>query len=226
MRGMPSTSARAGTLERGLGQESGFDALERIGSTMRIQRDRSVYFEGDPADSYYKVLDGTIRLYSILSDGRRQIVQFVFPSQFFGLSCGDEHIMSAEAVTDATVVRYPRRHVDSLFASERNFARAAFDLANEELRAAQKQMILLGRRTAKERLAVFLLDMASSSPKGMSGAFFHLPMTRRDIADFLGLTIETVSRVFGQLKRSRYIELKGSHEVALRRPDDLAELVE
>jgi CRP/FNR family transcriptional regulator len=87
-------------------------------------------------------------------------------------------------------------------------------------------MILLGRRTAKERLAVFLLDMANSNPNGANTAFFHLPMTRRDIADYLGLTIETVSRVFGQLKRSRHIELKGSHEVALRRPDDLAELVE
>jgi CRP-like cAMP-binding protein len=226
MRGLPVTSARARVADVDRGKRSGFDALERVGSTVRIQRDRGIYFEGDSADNYYKVLEGTVRLYSILADGRRQIVQFVFPSQFFGLSSEKEYLISAEAVTDVALVRFPRRYVDSLFANERNFAREALDLANDELRAAQKQMILLGRRTAKERLAAFLLDMASSSPDGTNGAFFHLPMTRRDIADFLGLTIETVSRVFGQLKRSRHIELKGSHEVALRRPAELAELVE
>lgn len=201
------------------------DSLDRIGCTLRVERDRAIYLEGDPADSYYKVLDGTVRLYSILADGRRQIVQFVFSGQFFGLSCGETFTLSAEAVSDATLIRYPRRYFDTLFSTEHRFARIALDIANDELRAAQRQMILLGRRTAKERLAAFLLDMAEANGDEGSAPFFHLPMTRRDIADYLGLTIETVSRVFGQLKRARLIELRGSHEVALRRPQALKALV-
>jgi CRP/FNR family transcriptional regulator len=223
----PSSAYRPRAPEGESGGRAGLDMLDRIGSAMRIERERAIFLEGDPADHYYKVLSGTVRLYSMLADGRRQIVQFVFPSQFFGLSAAKDYAMSAEAVSDVSLIRYPRRHVDNLFASEHSIARVALDLANDELRAAQRQMILLGRRTARERLVVFLLDMADQAKPGEAdGAFFHLPMTRRDIADYLGLTIETVSRVFGQLKRARLIELKGSHDVALLKPQALSELIE
>lgn len=223
------SSSRAAPLphEGAAGERGGFALLDRIGSTVRLPRDRAIFFEGDSADHYFKVLGGTVRLFNMLSDGRRQIIAFVSHGGFFGFSSAKCHAVSAEAVSDVTLVRYPRRPVDRLVASDPALARLVLEVANDELRTAQKQMVLLGRRTAKERLVIFLLDLAHQSRReGTSGCFFHVPMTRRDIADYLGLTIETVSRVLGQLKRSHSIELQGTHDIALRRADELAALIE
>lgn len=204
-----------------------FSLLDRIGGAARFERDQTIFHEGDPADYYYKLLGGTVRLVSLLSDGRRQIVEFITPTQFFGFSAHDEYALMAEAVSDVVLVRYPRKHVDNLLIAEPHLARFVFSLASDELRTAQKQLVLLGRRTAKERLAAFLIDFAKRTKADRwNTGFFHLPMNRRDIADYLGLTIETVSRLFTELKRARYIELKDSHAIALSRPDALMLLAE
>lgn len=202
---------------------SPLDLLDRIGSTLHVERDQAIFFEGDPSEHYFKVLSGTVRLIRMLSDGRRQIVEFLHPGQFFGFIPGSRFQATAEAVTPVTVVRYARKQVDDFVATRPTFARHILELASEEIRAAQDQMVLLGRRSAKERLAVFLLDVAARA-RGSDQGHAHLSMSRRDIADYLGLTIETVCRVIGQLKQSGIIQLLTTDDVLLLRPRALAEL--
>jgi CRP/FNR family transcriptional regulator len=159
----------------------------------------------------------------MLSDGRRQILDFLHAGQFFGFAHGGEYQMTAEAVTPVTLVRYQRRQVDDLVATRPSLAKFILDLASEELRIAQEQMVVLGRRTAKERLAVFLLQTARRDTSGEHN-HAHLSMGRRDIADYLGLTIETVCRVFGQLKQTGLIQLPTTDDVVFLKPKALAEL--
>lgn len=215
-------NAALGSIRRSVDTQS---SLDEIGVVMRFERDQAIFYVGDDADYYYKVVDGLVRLSDMLADGRRQIIDFVKPSHYFGFSSQKEHLFQAEAVSDVTLVRYARRRVDTMVVERPSVARLVVDITNDSLRGLQRQLVLLGRRTAKERLVAFLLDFAKSAETDSRG-FFQLPMSRRDIADYLGLTIETVSRIFSELKRDRDIELAGSHEVALRRAEELALLIE
>jgi CRP/FNR family transcriptional regulator len=199
------------------------DLLNRIGSTLSAERDHGIFFEGDPAEHYYKIVSGTVRLVRMLSDGRRHILDFLHAGQFFGFAYDGEYQMTAEAVTPVTLVRYQRRQIDDLVATRPSLAKFILDLASDELRIAQEQMVVLGRRTAKERVAFFLLETARRATPAENNRA-HLSMGRRDIADYLGLTIETVCRVFGQLKQTGLIQLPTTDDVVFLKPRALAEL--
>lgn len=195
------------------------DEIRLIGVTMHVSRDQEVFGEGEPADQVYKVVRGAVRGFRVLSDGRRQICDFYLPGDVFGIEPSDEHRITAEALTD-TVLIVARR---SALGDENDGAasRRLWALAMNELRRSQDHALTLGRRSASERVANFLVDMAERLGGGES---LELPMSRQDIADYLGLTIETVSRTLTQLQVSGLIKLAGCRSIHLRKPRALTEL--
>ena len=162
--------------------------------------------------SFYKVMSGAVRTHKLLSDGRRQIGAFHFAGDLFGFEAGDVHRFTAEAVTGATVLVFKRRTLERLAARDLDVARWLWALTARNLDHAQEHMMLLGRKTATERVATFLLEMDECMQPAGS---ITLPMSRRDIADYLGLTLETVSRTMSQLQNEGAVELLGTRQVAL-----------
>ena len=183
-----------------------------MGVTMSYARNAEIFGENEFADYLYKVMNGSVRTYKILSDGRRQIGGFHLPGDIFGLEFGDEHVMSAEAVTDAKVLVVKRSALNALAGRDASIATQLFALIGCELRQAQNHILLL-IKNAQERVAGFLLEMAERSPLS---AAIELPMSRQDIADYLGLTIETVSRTLTSMEDAAAIELATSRRIVLR----------
>jgi len=186
-----------------------------VGTQMSLRKGRELFAEGDEAECFYKVVSGAIRSYKLLSDGRRQIDAFHLPGDILGLETGAEHRFSAEAVGSATVIAYRRSRLPALIAEDAAFREQVMSAMLRSLERAQDHMLLLGRKTAHEKVASFLLDMAERIAD--DEAHFDLPMLRNDIADHLGLTIETVSRTLNQFDRDGLIRLPAaSRSVMLR----------
>jgi CRP/FNR family transcriptional regulator, nitrogen fixation regulation protein len=170
-----------------------------------LGKGEDLFAEGDVAEFFYQIVSGVIRSFRLLSDGRRQIDAFHLRGDIFGLEAGAEHRFSAEAVGDATVIAYRRSRLDALIEDDPAFRSKIMTATLRSLERAQNHMLLLGRKTAREKLATFLLDMAERLASG--DEHFELPMQRSDIADHLGLRIETVSRTLTQFARSGLIRL-------------------
>jgi len=188
-------------------------ALEQIGSRRSFTRDEAIYAEGDISDCWYTVIAGTVRICKLLADGRRHIAEFCFRGDCFGLPTSGSRIASAEAVGDAIVMRYPQRAADRLIDENPRLVRELYDRMLRELTHAQTRMLLLGRMTASERVASFLLEISERQDARRT---LDLPMSRNDIADYLGLTIETVCRVLSGFKREEVIAIPNSHRIELR----------
>jgi CRP-like cAMP-binding protein len=183
-----------------------------MGAPMSFPRDAEIYRESNPANYLYKVISGTVRTFKALSNGRRQIRAFYLPGDIFGVETGEKHAFSAEAITDAKLVVIERKVVVALAARDNDVARQLWSLTSRELRHAQDHVLLL-IQSAQERVAGFLLEMANRVPAGNE---IELPMPRQDIADYLGLTIETVSRMMTHLEKGAAIALPTSRRVVLR----------
>jgi CRP/FNR family transcriptional regulator len=212
--------ARPGpAIRRGLDREAG-SHLTAIGSLQHKHPGETVFMEGDDAHSIYEVVQGTLRLYKLLPDGRRQITGFMSRGHLLGLAPEGVCVYSAEAITDVTLRRYARAAFERLIDKVPGFARLLLTAASHELCTAQDQMLLLGRKTAMEKVASFLLRIADQQEVDD----VHLPMTRNDIADYLGLTIETVSRTLTKLKDKRLIALPTPARLVIRDRDRLEEL--
>jgi CRP/FNR family nitrogen fixation transcriptional regulator len=171
-----------------------------------------IYGENESADYLYKVVSGVVRTYKLLNDGRRQIGSFYLPGDIFGLEIGGEHTSSAEAVAVSKIQVIKRSAVIALAGRDKEVARQLWSLTATELRRAQDHIMLL-LKTAQERVVGFLLEMAERN----LASEFDLPMSRQDIADYLGLTIETVSRTLTQLANSGAIAVPTSRHIVLRR---------
>jgi CRP/FNR family transcriptional regulator, nitrogen fixation regulation protein len=187
-------------------------AIEDMGATMSFLRDAEIYRESSPASYLYKVITGTVRTFKALSNGRRQIRAFYLPGDIFGVETGQEHAFSAEAVTDAKLRVVERKAIVALAARDNDVARQLWSLTSRDLKHAQNHVLLL-IQSAQERVAGFLLEMADRVPAGDE---VELSMPRQDIADYLGLTIETVSRMMTQLEKGAAIALPTSRRVVLR----------
>jgi len=179
-------------------------ATKAAGLRRSLIKGEELFAEGDTADHFYKVVSGTVRTYKLLSDGRRQIDEFHLAGDIFGLEPGDEHRFSAEAVGDATVLAFRRRRFETLAHDDPALGGEVMRSMMRSLERAHDHMVLLGRKTAQEKIATFLLDIAQRMP---GDSRFDLPMQRSDIADHLGLTIETVSRTLTQFARDGLIKL-------------------
>ncbi|HUC51378.1 MAG TPA: helix-turn-helix domain-containing protein [Xanthobacteraceae bacterium] len=183
-----------------------------MGAIMSYPRNSEIFGENEPADYLYKVVSGSVRTSKILSDGRRQIGDFYLPGDIFGLEFADTHALSAEAVTDAKVLVIKRSALNALAERDASVAAQLFALTGRELRRAQERIVLLVK-SAQERVAGFLLEM--SDRLTLDNAI-ELPMSRQDIADYLGLTIETVSRTLTSLESAAAIEVTTARRIRLR----------
>ncbi|HEU4549251.1 MAG TPA: helix-turn-helix domain-containing protein [Rhizomicrobium sp.] len=203
------------------GMQDRMEPLRAAGSVARFSEGSEIFAEGDDSDVFYKVISGVVRVCKFLSDGRRQIEAFHVAGDIFGMELGPARGLSAEAVSDCALICYRRRQVDMLAASDDAVTRHLLHFAMENLAHARGHCLLLGRRGAAEKVAVFLLEWADRST---DPAVVRLAMTRQDIADYLGLTIETVSRTFSQFERDGLIGLVGTREVHLKKMAALEEL--
>ncbi|MDJ1158033.1 helix-turn-helix domain-containing protein [Chelatococcus sp. SYSU_G07232] len=178
--------------------------LESLSHPACFEPRTTLFLQDEPAEIVYNVTDGVVRLYRLLPDGRRQIVGFALPGDFLGLSMADRFGFSADAVTRVTTCRFPREVFSAFVDTKPHLLRRLHEFASHELSLAQDQMVLLGRRTAEEKVASFLMSLRDRWAR-VTGASVTvpLPMGRQDIADFLGLTIETVSRTLTRLARER-----------------------
>ena len=186
--------------------------IEKIGVLTQFGRGAEIYGEGESADYLYKVVSGTICTYTGLTDGRRQVESFHLPGDIFGFALGDEHSLSAEATIDSKLLMMRRSAIIALAGRDKEVARQLWMMAAVELQRAQDHIMLLVK-TAQKRVVGFLLEMAARTP---GASELDLPMSRQDIADYLGLTIETVSRVVTQLESSGAIALDTSRHIILR----------
>ncbi len=191
---------------------------ERSGTRRTFAKGEELFAEGEAADFFYQVVSGTVRVCKLLSDGRRQIDAFQLPGDMFGLESGAEHRFTAEAVEETVVLAFRRGRFTSLVHDNPAFGDQLMSSMIASLERAQDHMVLLGRKTAQEKIATFLIDMAGRLAKGDR---LDLPMQRTDIADHLGLTIETVSRTLTQMVRDGLIKL-GSAGRTITLTDKLA----
>ncbi len=187
-------------------------SIDLMGAVMPFGRNAEIYGQNEPAEYVYKVISGAVRTYKVLNDGRRQIGAFYLPSDIFGLEIGDEHSFSAEAITDCKILVVKRSALVSLAQRDNDVARQLWAMTAAELQRAQDHIMLL-INTAQERVAGFLLEMAKRSA---AAAQVELPMSRQDIADYLGLTIETVSRTLTSLEKGDTIAVPTSRCIVLR----------
>lgn len=205
--------------------DEGLRRLGQTAETVHLEPGATLTREGDAASHLYNITAGVARVYKLLADGRRQIVGFLFPGDMLGLASGDRYAFEAEALEPVTACRFRKSEYRALLRELPELEAALLDRACHELQAAQDQMLLLGRKTAVERLASFLLDLAERDRRaGGPGDQIRLPMTRSEIADYLGLTTETVSRTTSRLKVKGVIRLLPHNTVAITRPAALKAL--
>ena len=205
------------------GQLDALVALERIGTRLSFGRNGEIYSEGDEADCWYKVISGTVRICKLLADGRRHIVEFCFSGDCFGIDNANGRVYAAEAVDDVIVMRFRRAPTEQLIDQNPMVARLLRDAMLRDLTSAHSRTLLLGRMTASERVAAFLLEMFERRERTKS---LDLPMSRNDIADYLGLTVETVCRTLSTLRRDRVISVPNPHRIELLDRATLEEISE
>jgi len=191
--------------------------LAGSGVTTSLPRDRELYAQGDRAEFCYRILSGCMRTVKLMEDGRRQVGGFLLAGDCLGFDALDTHDFAAQAVSDVVLRRYRRREIDALAEQHASLARGLREMAARELRDAYERILLLGRKTASERIATFLLEMATRQSVGRPGpctvasmatCTAALPMSRSDIADHLGLTVETVCRMMTHLRREGTIAIE------------------
>jgi CRP/FNR family nitrogen fixation transcriptional regulator len=206
-----------------VGELSNLSPAQIFLSEYRYRRDAEIFGEAEPAEYVYQVVEGAVRSYKLLSDGRRQIGAFHLVGDIFGLENGPAHRFTAEAIIDTTVCLVKRISLEQVAEADALVARDLLSMTTSNLQHAENHMLLLGRKMSLERVAAFLLEMDRRlSPAGVVA----LPMYRRDIADYLGLTLETVSRALSCLHDRGIIDFIGQtqRQIVLRNRSGLAEL--
>lgn len=183
-------------------------ALNRMRKHLVFAPKHLVFAQGDAAGRVFSLSEGVVRIYKLLQDGRRQVVGFALPGDFLGLTLGETHALTAEAIEPSLACAFPRAAFRQMIDGNLVALRRMNQLVSTELAAAHERMMMLGRYTAEEKMAAFLLNWRERlRARGQGARTVALPMSRRDIADFLGLTIETVSRTFTRLERGGVVEI-------------------
>lgn len=192
-----------------------------FGETVFVKAGAPLYRQEDEAVYLYKVLEGAIRAFTYTEDGRRQVNGFYFRGDTFGSAQSGHYRSSTEAISDCILIRHRRRN----HKADPAFDKFVLEVALAEIRAAEQQILLLGRMSACSKVAAFLLYLAERfASDRMGSAVITIPMTRYDIADFLGLSAESVSRCLTKLKQRGMIEMDTPDEVTLLDPGSLADI--
>ncbi|WP_081688937.1 helix-turn-helix domain-containing protein [Inquilinus limosus] len=219
------TTAHVGTEARPTGPAMSKipSGLADLGTVVSLARGTAAFHEGDPASHWYQVVSGTGCTSKFLSDGRRQIGRFLHAEDFFGLEAVEAYGFGAEALTDMVVIRYPRRCTEALARADGAVDRCFHEIAYRSLAIAYDRLVTLGRKTASERVATFLLELADAAPDGRA---VSVEMSRVDIADYLGLTLGTISRTLADLKQAGLIDMAGPRHLILLDRSRLGKLAE
>jgi CRP/FNR family transcriptional regulator len=197
------------------------ESLAAIAVTLDVPAGKDFISEDEPAQHFFNVTSGTVKLFKTMPDGRRQITGFVGAGHFLGLAVSKTYAFSAQALDGVRVCRYARPKLKALLVAFPAMEARLLEVASNELVAAQEQMLLLGRKSARERLASFLVGRMVVPPECVGDVATRartivLPMTRNDIADYLGITIETVSRTLTWLKHQEIIAISQPWHVTIR----------
>jgi CRP/FNR family transcriptional regulator len=196
--------------------------LTSIMTRVRFAARGLIFTESDPARHLFNLTGGVVKIYKMMPDGRRQITGFLFPGDFLGLVHNETYAYSAEAVTGIELCQFPRTQLEALLDALPHLEHRLLGMASHELAAAQDQLVLLGRKSAQERVASFLLMLSTASERqGHPANLVVMPMMRSDVADYLGLTIETVSRVLTRFKSQRLIQLVEGKQIRIVAPEIL-----
>ena len=182
--------------------------LQRLATQVYFRSGKTIFSEREPADSVFGLSQGVVRLYKLLPDGRRQVLAFALPGDFLGMPLAERHGFSADAIGEVALCRYSRHELTKFIQSSPNIMRLMIEFAIRELDMAQDQLLLLGNGSAEEKVAIFLLSWRNRAAR--LSAFSEtvpLPMRRQDIADFLGLKLETVSRTLAKLEQKNVIRV-------------------
>jgi CRP/FNR family transcriptional regulator len=186
-----------------------------------------LFLEGDDASHLLEVVEGVVCAYRLLPDGHRHVVSFYFPGDLIGYCCAGTHTFSAQALNKVRARRIPRHVVNQMVETRPGFARRLLKLAADELSMTREHLLCLAAKSAEARMAVFLLALSRrNQDAGADANRIELPMTRVDIGDYLGLTIETVSRTFSKLKRSGVIALPRTTTILIRDAEALSQLAQ
>lgn len=206
---------------------AGLDDVVAEAEQLTLSARDTLFDEGDRATHIYTLVQGTAKLTRLLPDGREQVLGFRFAGDVLGYTGAERYPFSAQLLTSAQLCRLERRRLDGLLRRYPALERRLLDLCVQELAATQDQLVTVGRRTAEARVAAFLLSLADAGRRRHHvGAVLDMPMTRSDIADFLGLTLETVSRTLTAFRRRGWVREPAHGRVELLRMDRLLELTE
>ena len=192
------------------------NALESIMSSKKLDSNEMLVEEWDPKRRVFSLTSGMLRIYTSLPDGRRQIAGFLVPGDYLGLADDEVYSQSAEAVVPSVLCAFSAKEMDGLMENFPKLKERLYQMTREALRTARDNQLVLGRLAPVEKLASFLLVLSARTEKrGGKANLVHLSMNRTDIADYLGLTIETVSRSFTKLKTQGLIQLIDSNSVEI-----------
>jgi CRP/FNR family nitrogen fixation transcriptional regulator len=197
--------------------------MQRLGLKMSFAKDEEIFAQDEEADLVHMVVSGAVRTTRLLSDGRRQVGAFYYPGDLIGLETGTTYRFSAEAICDATVL-VVRRSALKAFAGDEAVNRAIWEAARREIERTQDHLLVLGRKTACEKVASFLMSLAQREAQNAASGRVSMPMSRQDMADYLGLTIETVSRMLTQLQGQSVVEFDGCRRFKVKRWEMLEQL--
>lgn len=200
--------------------------LDAIASRVLLEPGQALFYESDPAAFVFSVTTGCLRLSKLLADGRRQVTGFLFPGDLLGLTFGERFAYTAEAILPSALCRFPTEKLRALFDAYPRLEARLLAAACNEIVAAQDHLMLLGRMTARERLLSFLLMMSRrATGRGEPASPVRLPMVRADVADYLGLTVEHVSRTMHALADEGLIRLDAANEISLLDPGRIEAVV-
>ena len=201
-------------------------ALERLASVSQYAMGESIYRSSDPIDHWYRVVRGAARKIILTGDGRRRIVDFIFGGELFGFGLIGGRVFCTEAIVAETLVaRYPRRSAEQLADSDPQIARNIRESAFDSIARLQRRMVVLGRTSALEKVSAFLLEMSDRNHTAPTHPIV-LPMSRYDIADYLAMAVETVSRALTQLRNRHTIAFGGVREVRICDKQALKEIAD
>lgn len=199
------------------------ELVESLATRVKYNRGQAIYEEDGTVDYWYRVVSGVARRFSLKADGRRQIVDLLLPEDVFGFGTRGTHRFNVEAAVDSTVVaRYPRTRLEMLASSDVRVARQLQEASTEAMARLQTLILTLGRTTAEAKVGCFLLRMAERLSAEKTDPLV-LPISREDIADYLALSVETVSRSLTQLKRRGMIRLLGTRQIRIIDRDAIEE---
>jgi CRP/FNR family transcriptional regulator, nitrogen fixation regulation protein len=189
--------------------------MESLAVSMTYHRGQQIYRQKDPAEYWYCIVSGAARKCVLLADGRRQILDFMLPGDFFGFTARDKYALAAEAIVEGTIVaRYPRRRLEMLANSDPEFGQLIREMAFETISHLQARILILGQMTALQKVSSFIVEMAERF-SGEGSEAFSVIMSRYDIGDYLALSAETVSRTLTDLRHRGAITISGMHRLRI-----------